>query len=62
MYLANVYTENVVNEENIYALFALLCLRCFKVIHLNGFTSLRVAYFYIIINIMFNALSLSLTQ
>ena len=60
--MANVYTENVVNEANVYALFALLCLRCFKVNHLNGFASLRVTYFYIVINKRFNELSLSLTH
>ena len=37
-------------------------LHCFKVTHLNGFTSVRVTYFYIVINKRFNKLSLSLTH
>ena len=60
--MANVYTEHVVNEANMYAFFALFGLRCFKVIHLNGFTSVRVIYFYIVINKRLNELSLSLTH
>ena len=50
----------LLTKQMFFAFFAFVCLRCFKVIHLNGLTSVRVTYFYIVINKRFNELSVSL--
>ena len=61
-YTNELYTINFVNKANVFAFFAFVCVRCLKVIHLNGFTSVRVTYLYIVIKKRFNKLSLGLTH